>query len=128
MAFATLDLSLYQLPQMRRTEMADMEAAVRDKSPGSFTRLGKSLSVGWYGVLEFCLQLVKLWPLWVVLLLAVVAVSYTHLDVYKRQGVHLHRRRHGRGGNRRALSSHACSKGVRECRGLPCCACCWLFQ
>ena len=73
-AFATLDLSLYQLPKLRRTEMADMEAAVRDNSPGFFTRLGKSLSVGWYGVLEFCLQLVKLWPLWVVLLLAVVAV------------------------------------------------------
>ena len=66
--------SLYQLPKLRRTEMADMEAAVRDNSPGFFTRLGKSLSVGWYGVLEFCLQLVKLWPLWVVLLLAVASI------------------------------------------------------
>ena len=73
-AFATLDLSLYQLPKLRRTEMADMEAAVRQNSPGFFSRLGKSLSAGWYGVLEICLQLVKLWPLWVVLLLAVVAV------------------------------------------------------
>ena len=57
-AFATLDLSLYQLPKLRRIEMADMEAAVRDNSPGFFTRLGKSLSVGWYG-----------------------AVSYTHLRI-----------------------------------------------
>ena len=73
-AFATLDLSLYQLPKLRRTEMADMEAAVRDNSPGFFSRLGKSLSVGWYGVLELCLQLVRLWPLWVVLLLGVVVI------------------------------------------------------
>ena len=71
-AFATLDLSLYQLPKLRRTEMADMEAAVRDNSPGFFTRLGKSLGAGWYGVLEVCLQLVKLWPLWLLLLVGVL--------------------------------------------------------
>jgi hypothetical protein len=72
-AFSTLDLSLYQLPKLRRTEMADMEAAVRENSPGFFTRLGNSLSTGWNGVLEFFLQVVKLWPLWMVLALVVVA-------------------------------------------------------
>jgi hypothetical protein len=73
-AFATLDLSLYQLPNLRRTEMADMEAAVRENGPGFFTRLGKSLSTGWFGLLEVGLQVVKLWPLWLVLLLGVVVV------------------------------------------------------
>ncbi len=73
-AFATLDLSLYQLPKLRRTEMADMEAAVRQNSPGFLTRLGKSLATGWYGVLEVCLQLVKLWPLWVLLMVGAWAV------------------------------------------------------
>jgi hypothetical protein len=73
-AFATLDLSLYQLPKLRRTEMADIEAAVRENGPGFFTRLGKSLSTGWFGLLEFGLQVVKLWPLWLVLLLGVVVV------------------------------------------------------
>ena len=73
-AFATLDLSLYQLPKLRRTEMADMEAAVRQNSPGFLTRLGKSLGAGWYGVLEVCLQLVKLWPLWVLLIVGAWAV------------------------------------------------------
>jgi hypothetical protein len=73
-AFSTLDLSLYQLPKLRRTEMADMDAAVQQNSPGFFTRLGKSLSVGWHGVLEFFLQVVKLWPLWLVLALLVVMV------------------------------------------------------
>ena len=73
-AFSTLDLSLYQLPKLRRTEMADMEAAVRENSPGFFTRLGNSLSAGWNGVLEFFLQVVKLWPLWVVLALVIVGL------------------------------------------------------
>ena len=73
-AFATLDLSLYQLPKLRRTEMADMEAAVRENGPGFLTRLGKSLSTGWFGLLEVGLQVVKLWPLWLVLLLGVVVV------------------------------------------------------
>ena len=73
-AFATLDLSLYQLPKLRRTEMADMEAAVRQNSPGFFTRLGKSLSTGWYGVLEVCLQLVKVWPLWLLVLFGAWAI------------------------------------------------------
>ncbi|MEP6906730.1 MAG: DUF4349 domain-containing protein [Pseudoxanthomonas sp.] len=70
-AFSTLDLSLYQLPKLRRTEIADMEAAVRDNGPGFFTRLGKSLSAGWFGLLEVALQVIKLWPLWLVLLLGV---------------------------------------------------------
>ena len=55
-------------------EMADMEAAVRENSPGFFTRLGNSLSAGWNGVLEFFLQVVKLWPLWVVLALVIVGL------------------------------------------------------
>lgn len=76
-AFATLDLSLYQLPQLRRTEMADMDAAVRQNSPGFFTRLGKSLSAGWYGVLEVCLQVVKVWPLW--LLIVAIVLAYRRL-------------------------------------------------
>ncbi|MET0893397.1 MAG: DUF4349 domain-containing protein [Pseudoxanthomonas sp.] len=73
-AFATLDLSLYQLPKLRRTEMADMEAAVRQNSPGFASRLGKSLSAGWYGVLEICLELVKLWPLWLLLVVLIGVV------------------------------------------------------
>ena len=73
-AFATLDLSLYQLPKLRRTEMADMEAAVRDNGPGFLTRLGKSLSTGWFGLLEIGLLLVRLWPLWLLLGLGVLAI------------------------------------------------------
>ena len=68
-AFATLDLSLYQLPKLRRTEMADMEAAVRENGPSFFSRLGGSLRAGWFGLLEIALVLIRLWPLWLVLAL-----------------------------------------------------------
>jgi hypothetical protein len=67
--FATLNLSLYQLPKLRRTEMTDMEAAVRDNGPGFFSRLGESLRAGWFGFLEVGLMLIRLWPLWLVLAL-----------------------------------------------------------
>ena len=56
---------------------ADMDAAVRQNSPGFFTRLGKSLSAGWYGVLEVCLQVVKVWPLW--LLIVAIVLAYRRL-------------------------------------------------
>lgn len=65
--FATLNLSLYQLPKLRRTEMTDMEAAVRDSGPGFFSRLGDSLRAGWFVLLEVGLVLAGLWPLWLAL-------------------------------------------------------------
>ena len=76
-AFATIDLSLYQLSKIRQTELTDVEAVFEANSPGFFARLGNSLSVGWYGVLEVFIQLIKLWPLW--LLLALVALAYRRL-------------------------------------------------
>ncbi|SDR15946.1 DUF4349 domain-containing protein [Pseudoxanthomonas sp. CF125] len=72
--FATLNLSLYQLPKLRRTEMTDMEAAVRDSGPGFFSRLGDSLSAGWFGLLEVVLVLIHLWPLWLALTLGWLAL------------------------------------------------------
>ena len=62
--FATLNLSLYQLPKLRRTEMIDMQAAVRDNGPGFLSRLAESLRAGWFGLLEVGLALAGLWPLW----------------------------------------------------------------
>ncbi|HEY5972350.1 MAG TPA: DUF4349 domain-containing protein, partial [Pseudoxanthomonas sp.] len=51
-AFSTIDLSLYQLSKIRQTELTDVEAVFAKNSPGFFSRLGNSLSVGWYGVLD----------------------------------------------------------------------------
>ncbi|KAF1709078.1 DUF4349 domain-containing protein [Pseudoxanthomonas sacheonensis] len=67
-AFASIDLSLYQLSKIRQTELTDVEAVFEANGPGFFTRLGSSLRIGWYGVLEAFIQTIKLWPLWLLLL------------------------------------------------------------
>lgn len=65
--FATIDLSLHQLPKIRQTELTDVEAVFRARSPGFFSRLGESLRTGWYGVLELVLWLMQAWPAWLLL-------------------------------------------------------------
>ncbi len=70
-AFATLDLSIYQPAQLRRVERVDLDAAVRDSGPGFGARLAVAMHAGWRGLLEILLGAARLWPLW---LLAVVAV------------------------------------------------------
>jgi len=66
-AFATIDLSLYQTPRVRRTVRMDVDAVVRHDGPGFFARLGHALSVGWYGLLDAAIALSRLWPLWLLL-------------------------------------------------------------
>ncbi len=70
-AFSTIQLSLYQSPRIRQTELTDVEAVFEANSPGFFARMGSSLSAGWHGALNLLVELAKLWPLW---LAAVVAV------------------------------------------------------
>lgn len=65
--FATIDLNLYQLPKIRQTELTDVDAVFRANGPGFFSRLGESLRVGWYGVLDLLLFLLRAWPAWLLL-------------------------------------------------------------
>ena len=76
-AFSTIDLSLYQLSQIRQRELTAVEAVFARNSPGFFSRLGNSLSGGWYGLLDVFVALIKLWPLW--LLIALGALTYRRL-------------------------------------------------
>lgn len=69
-AFSTIQLSLYQSPRIRKTELADVEAVFEANSPGFFARLGSSLSVGWHGALNLLVELAKLWPLWLAAMIA----------------------------------------------------------
>ena len=73
-AFATIDLSLYQAPRVRSTVRMDVDEAARRASPGFFRRLGHALSTGWFGLLEAAVVLSQLWPLWLVLGAMVFAV------------------------------------------------------
>ena len=61
--YSTIDLSLYQLPKVRRTEMVDADALFRQNRAGFFPRLGESLMIGWNGVLDLVVALSTIWPL-----------------------------------------------------------------
>lgn len=78
--FATLNLSLYQLPKLRRTEMTDMQAAVRDNGPGFFSQLGDSLHTGWLVLLQIVVVLAGMWPLWLL-----VAAGWLLLRALRRK-------------------------------------------
>ncbi|MDR2873128.1 MAG: DUF4349 domain-containing protein [Xanthomonadaceae bacterium] len=72
--FSTIRLSIYQPPELRTTESLDLDAQARQHSPGFFSRLGDSLAIGWYGLLEVLLQLSKLWPLWLLMAVPLIAI------------------------------------------------------
>jgi hypothetical protein len=74
-AFSTINLSLYQLSKVRKTELDDVDAIAKAIRPGFFSRLFSSISGGWYGLLDIVINLFAVWPLWLVLGLAVVAVK-----------------------------------------------------
>lgn len=71
--FSTISLSLYQMSKIRKTELPDVDAIFRDNSPGFFSRLGESLRVGWYGILDVFVALMRAWPVWLALILGIVA-------------------------------------------------------
>lgn len=63
--FATLDLALYQTPRIRRTEMLDIDAALRAEGPGFWTRIRQALQGGWQGLQSVFIALIAMWPLWI---------------------------------------------------------------
>lgn len=73
-AFATLDLSLYQTPRLRRTEMDDIDAAIRAEGPAFWTRVGQSLHAGWQGLQEVAIVALAVWPLWLGIGLALLVM------------------------------------------------------
>jgi hypothetical protein len=73
-AFATIDLSLYQSPQVSRTDLVDVDQVVRRDGPGFFARLGHALQAGWFGALDVLIALSLMWPLWLGVLLAAIAL------------------------------------------------------
>lgn len=72
--FSTISLSLYQMSRIRKTELPDVEAIFRDNSPGFFSRLGDSLRIGWYAVLDVFVALMRAWPLWLLFLAAALGL------------------------------------------------------
>ncbi len=62
-AFATIELELYQPSRVLKTERVDVDAVLRAHQPGFFPRLVENLKSGWDGVLEVVLVVMYVWPL-----------------------------------------------------------------
>ena len=74
-AFSTINLSLYQLSKIRKTEIDDVDAIAKASRPGFFSRLFCAISVGWYGFLDFVISLFAIWPLWLVIGFVILAIK-----------------------------------------------------
>ena len=74
-AFSTINLSLYQLSKVRKTEIDDVDAIAKASRPGFLSRLFSAISVGWYGLLDVVIDLFAIWPLWLAIGLLVFAIK-----------------------------------------------------
>ena len=74
-AFSTINLSLYQLSKVRKTEIDDVDAIAKASRPGFFSRLFSAISVGWYGFLDIVISLFAIWPLWLAIGFGIFAIK-----------------------------------------------------
>jgi hypothetical protein len=72
--FSTIQLSIYQLPSVRETEIADIDEQFRQNRPAFGDRVTVALRSGWTGMLDLLVQFAALWPLWIALAAAAVAL------------------------------------------------------
>lgn len=73
-AFSTITLAMHQDSQVRKAIRTDVQAVFRDNGPGFFSRLGESLRVGWRGALDLVVLLAGLWPLWLLVAVAMLGL------------------------------------------------------
>ncbi|MFC7419311.1 DUF4349 domain-containing protein [Iodobacter arcticus] len=66
-AFSKITLFLDQASQINQAEVSDTEAIIKQARPNFFYRLGKAIQTGWYWGLDTSIELMKIWPLWLVL-------------------------------------------------------------
>ncbi len=74
--FSTIDLSIYQNPEISKNVVADFDAVRRDNRPDFLPSLGVSLKSGWYGLIGFLIGLASIWPLLLIAGLAIVLFRY----------------------------------------------------
>ena len=63
-AFATITIDIRQPNKVRKTESNDLNRVVAESRPNFLKRLADSLLIGWYGVVDFLIEFMKVWPLW----------------------------------------------------------------
>ncbi|WP_293932999.1 DUF4349 domain-containing protein [Iodobacter sp.] len=74
-AFSSISLHLYQLPQLSKTELPNIESAFAQSRPSFFTRLWASIQTGWQGGLNSIVFLSQAWPLWLLLLALLIGLK-----------------------------------------------------
>jgi hypothetical protein len=68
--FSTIDLAIYQNPEINRNVVSDFDSVRRDSRPDFLPSLSASLKSGWIGLVGFLIFLASIWPL----LLIIVSV------------------------------------------------------
>jgi hypothetical protein len=66
-AFSRITLRLDQSAQVNQTEITDTAAVFKQARPNFFYRLGNAIQSGWYWGLDASIELMKIWPLWLVI-------------------------------------------------------------
>ncbi|MBI3231331.1 MAG: hypothetical protein HYZ45_14555 [Burkholderiales bacterium] len=66
-AFSTIDLQLRQLPQVRTSEIVDVDAIFKQHQPSFGAQLMAGLKNGWQGLLDLIVSAVYVWPLWLIM-------------------------------------------------------------
>jgi len=80
-AFSTVNLSIYQLPNIVETEVKDIDAVFRQNRPGFFDRLAEAAIGGWDRLLDWSIGAIEIWPFWIV----VAAIALVLRRVLKRK-------------------------------------------
>lgn len=69
--FSTIDMAIYQNPEISRNVVSDFDSVRRDNRPDFLPSLSASLKSGWIGLVGFFIMLAGIWPL---LLIAVALI------------------------------------------------------
>lgn len=72
-AYATIDLNLYQLPEVRKYEVQDIDAVFEQYRPTFSSRVADALSGGWLALIDLMIALLAAWPLLLLVMLATIA-------------------------------------------------------
>lgn len=60
--FSTIELAIYQNPEISRNVVSDFETVRRANRSGFLSSIGVSLKSGWIGLLSFVIALLSIWP------------------------------------------------------------------
>jgi hypothetical protein len=72
-AFSTINLTIYQLPNIVETEIKDIDAVFHQNRPSFFSRFVDAGTGGWERIVDFSIWLTEFWPFWIVIALIVIA-------------------------------------------------------